>query len=57
MPEIDYKQLYVNRIKQDIIELIEFLTSKDVSEEHLRAAFLEEIRKDGRADRLKALLE
>ena len=52
----DYKELYLNRIRQDIAELIEWLSSKDVDQQHLRELFLEEIRKDGRADKIKALL-
>jgi hypothetical protein len=54
--EIDYKELYLNRIRKDIGELIEFLTSKSVEEEHLRQAFLDEVRRTGTADKLKELL-
>lgn len=56
MEEIDYKALYVKRIESDIAELIAFLTSSDVSTEHLKEAFLNEIRKTGVAEKLKELL-
>jgi uncharacterized protein YnzC (UPF0291/DUF896 family) len=53
---IDYKELYLNRIRKDVQELIEFLTSNKVEEEMLRQAFLDEIRKTGVSDKLKELL-
>ena len=56
MEEPNYKELYLNRIRKDISDLIEFLTSKDVAEQHLREAFLEAVRQNGTSEKLKELL-